>query len=120
MQGENFVFPDKPQSDMRPKIGKIGVVRRTDNKKVLTVDTDDKKVKFDTESKGNKQSWTQEFNGNYFSLKNTETGLYLTATDDGELIVQAKTNWTIPSGGVKGVIRNENEKKVLEVNEGKF
>ena len=115
-----FIFPDKPQSDMRPKIGKAGRVKKKDTDQVLTVDTDDKKVKLDTESNNKKQFWTQEFNGNYFSLKNTETGLYLTATDDGELIVQAKTNWTIPSGGVKGVIRNENEKKVLEVNEGNF
>ena len=73
----------------------------------------------DTESTNKKQLWTQEFNDKYFSLRNSDTGLYLTANDK-KLIVQAKTNWTFPSGGVKGVIRNENEKKVLEVNEGNF
>ena len=62
------------------------------------------------------QLWTNDSTG----IKNkNNTSLDFTILFYGNLTVQTAINWTFPSGGVAGVIRNENEKKVLEVNQGK-
>ena len=62
------------------------------------------------------QLWTNDSTG----IKNKKnTSLDFTTLFYGNLTVQTAINWTFPSGGVSGVIRNENEKKVLEVNQGK-
>ena len=64
----------------------------------------------------NSQLWTNDSTG----IKNKEkTSLDFTTLFYGNLTMQTAINWTFPSGGVAGVIRNENEKKVLQVNQGK-
>ena len=54
----------------------------------------------------------------FFSLLNTavnQMDLYLTASDDATLKVQAAISWTFPRGGVAGVIRNDKGQDVLVV-----
>ena len=74
-------------------------------------------------SKTEKQLWIPEYDTTTektFSLRNSETGLYLTASSVSTLELQPAINWTFPSGGVAGVIRNNNDQKVLEVEGGKL
>ena len=90
----------------------------------MTADTVNNKVTLEVNdiNKGEKQFWTQEYDTDQttFSLRNSDTGLYLTAVGASALELQPAINWTFPSGGVAGVIRNKNDKKVLEVQGGKL
>ena len=115
MSTDTWTLPDKE--------GKI--TNTNQNNEVLTVNMETGKVTLETAGSNDspKQQWKREYNDDksFFSLRNTavnQMDLYLTASDDATLKVQAAISWTFPSGGVAGVIRNEKEKKVLENNGG--
>ena len=117
MSTDTWTLPDKE--------GKI--TNTNQNNEVLTVNMETGKVTLETAGSNDspKQQWKREYNDNktFFSLRNTavnQMDLYLTASDDATLKVQAAISWTFPRGGVAGVIRNENEKKVLENNGGEY
>ena len=117
MSTDTWTLPDKE--------GKI--TNTNQNNEVLTVDMETGKVTLKTAGSNDspKQQWKREYNDDksFFSLRNTavnQMDLYLTASDDKILKVKAAISWTFPRGGVAGVIRNENEKKVLENNGGEY